>query len=429
MVKLFNSFKKLQSKKIIVIGDLMLDTYTMGDASRISPEAPVVVLRVHKEEKRAGGAGNAALCLKELNQNVKLIGRIGDDAAGKTLLDLFKEEGFSASGIFTQKNYQTPLKNRVIANNQQIIRVDREDATDLPELLEEKIINDLPTLLENVDLIAISDYGKGFLTKTLLSAIISYAKEKNIPTVIDPKGVDYSKYRGAFLIKPNLKEVYIASNLTPDHSLETAAQKVLETTGSEYLFVTKSDKGISIFSKEMAREDFPVVPRDIVDVTGAGDTVLAILSASIANGLSLNESAHLSNLAAGLAVQRFGCAAVTLSEIANLLLSEGVENKIYDEEHLYALKEALKGKKSALIEINSKNGITIETLNLIRQVKRKNDWQLLIYIDDLDPPQEFLDALASLHDVDYIINYTESAAHLCALLDPDETYLEKEGVL
>ncbi len=176
MVTLVNSFSRLEKKKVLVAGDVMLDTYTVGKARRISPEAPVAVVHVHHEEHRPGGAGNVILNLISLGADVVTLGRVGSDDAGNILKDCLVQEGVNIKGLVDQKNYPTPIKNRIIAENQQIVRVDHEVVDALPELLEEQIIEQLPQLLEGISRVAISDYGKGFLTRTLLSELIDQTK-------------------------------------------------------------------------------------------------------------------------------------------------------------------------------------------------------------------------------------------------------------
>jgi D-beta-D-heptose 7-phosphate kinase/D-beta-D-heptose 1-phosphate adenosyltransferase len=422
MVSLFGSFSRIKKQKIMVIGDLVLDTYTIGKAKRISPEAPVAVLHVNHEEHRPGMAGNVALNLISMGAEVVIIGRVGNDAQGKLLVENLSIEGIDTSGIISQQGFPTPIKNRVIANNQQIVRVDYEQTLPLPELLEQQVIESLPALLEGVSLIAVSDYGKGFVTRTLMSSVIEIAKQRKIPVVVDPKGVDFTKYSGADVVKPNLSEVFAAANLPPDSSIDLAAERVLQAANCKALMVTRSEAGISLFYPEKKREDFPVRIQEVKDVTGAGDTVLAMLTCSLANGLSLAEGSQLSNIAAGIAIERFGCARVTLSDLARRLLRDDIDNKVFDEEHLFALQEALKGRRYVLLGLSSSEGFTTQTFSAIRKLAQKDNWDLLVYVNDVEPDAEVIDVLASLHDVDYIIVKSEGLRHLCKLISPDEIY-------
>lgn len=429
MVNLFNSFSKIKKQKVMVIGDFMLDTYTVGKVRRISPEAPVPILQVHHEEHRAGGAGNVALNLISMGIQVITIGRTGNDAGGTLLTNALRDEGIETTGLVVQEKFSTPVKNRVIADNQQIVRVDHEKIVQLPEQLEQQVIDRLPEWMDDVKLVAISDYGKGFITRTLVSAIVECAASKQIPVLVDPKGVDFSKYKGVDLIKPNLSEVYAAANLPPESPLEYAAARILESSKAKVLMVTRSEEGISLFHHDGKRQDFPVRIREVKDVTGAGDTVLAMLATAMANGLTIAEGAQLSNIAAGIAIERFGCARVTLSDLARRLLADDAGSKVFDEQHLFALQEAVKGRRFALLGVNSSEGISTSLFSTIRQLAQKENWDLLVYIKDLNPDQEFINALATLHDVDYIIVNTSSLKHLCKLIKTDDIYAFEDGTL
>lgn len=429
MRKLVGTFGRLGACKVMVVGDLMLDTYTIGKVRRISPEAPVAVVQVLKEEHRPGGAGNVILNLVSLGVDVIGVGRIGQDNAGQNLCDALVAEGISTQGIFIQKGFRTPLKNRVIADNQQIVRVDHEEVTPLHEMLEQQIIETLPTLMQGVNVIAISDYGKGFLSRTLLNFIMDYAKQNGIPTIADPKGLDFTKYAGATIIKPNLSEAISIAALPHDASLDQVAVKVLEKAQAEMLMITRSEAGISIFHRNGERQDFPVRIREVKDVTGAGDTVLAMLSCALANGLDIADAVQLSNVAAGIAIERFGCARITLSELAQRLLEFDVVNKVFDEEHLFALQQALKGKSFTLLGINCDQGLTSTIFRSIRQLSQRANWQLLVYIRDEEPSEEIIAMIASLHEVNFILIKGDSMRNLCERIAPNEMYIIENNQL
>jgi len=318
-LKAFDLLHSLKPAKILVIGDFMLDMYTIGSVKRISPEAPVPVLHVKQESKRPGGAGNAILNLISLGMKVVAVGRLGKDLSGHHFLESISEEGVDTSGIIIDPDFRTPLKSRMIAENQQLLRVDYEDSKPLESKEEKKILKLLPELLSGVELIAISDYAKGLLTRPLLSDIIRLGKERSIPIIVDPKGKDFSKYKGATLIKPNLSEAIAAAGLGEEATLDQIGKKILKETEIEALMITRSKEGISLFNKKALREDFPAEVHEVRDVTGAGDTVLAIISSALANGLPLADAARLANVAAGIAIERLGCARVTLDEVADRL--------------------------------------------------------------------------------------------------------------
>ena len=429
MVRLTAPFSRLKKVKILVAGDLLLDTYTIGKARRISPEAPVAVVHVQKEEHRAGGAGNVILNLVALGAEVVALGRTGADTAGDLLLNTLGHPSVSLAGVVRQGGLPTPVKNRIIAENQQIVRVDRECTTPLTEQLEQQLIENLPILLQDVDVVAISDYGKGFLTPTLLKALIHTARECNIAIIADPKGINFAKYALATVLKPNLGEAYAAANLPLDAPLELVAEKVLQLAQCGALMVTRSEAGISLFYQEGHRHDFPVQKREVKDVTGAGDTVLAMLACALASGLSIAEAAQLSNIAAGIAIERLGCAQVTLSDIARRLLESDVVNKIFDEEHLFALQQALHGRPFTLLGISGAKGLSSPIFGAIRQLSHKEGRDLVVYVTDPDPSGEFISLLSSLNTVDFILVEGHSLRSLVEKIHPDAVYEVREGAL
>lgn len=316
-------FSLLKRAKVLVIGDFMLDVYTMGRVTRISPEAPVPVLCVEQESRRPGGTGNAILNLISLGMEVVAVGRVGRDGPGHFFLETISEDGVDTKGIIVDPAFITPTKCRMIADNQQLLRVDHEMVSPLSDKLEKKLLKNLPELLKEVAVIAISDYAKGFLSRSLLGSLIAIAKEHKIPVIVDPKGIDFTKYKGATILKPNLSEAIAASGLEHDAPLDSVAEKLLREVKVGHLIVTRSKEGISIFSSRQQRKDFPARVREVKDVTGAGDTVLAIFTAALANKLDLGLAANLANTAAGIAVERLGCARISLEDLALRLVEEG----------------------------------------------------------------------------------------------------------
>ena len=423
MVRLTGTISRLETRKILVVGDLMLDTYTIGKARRISPEAPVAVIEVQREENRPGGAGNVVLNLRSLGAEVSLLGRLGNDSTADILRQALIGENVDVIGLFIQNDFATPMKNRVIADNQQIVRVDYEKVTPLSELLEQEIVESLPSLMDGIDAIAISDYGKGFLTKTLLSAIYELAKSKNIPVITDPKGIDFTKYQGTTVIKPNLSEAYAAAGLLHDANLDLAAERILKLANAQTLMITRSEAGISIFHRDEGRHDFPVRSKEIKDVTGAGDTVLAMLTFAIANELSISEAAQLSNIAAGIAIEHFGCARISLSDVARRLLEYDASNKVFEKEHLFALQEALKQKDYILLSLSGSKGMTSSVFTAIHHLARDEKRDLVIFLRDAHSESDFVCLLASIQDVKFIIIHSDNLANLCQKVPPSEIYV------
>lgn len=422
MVRLTGALSRLAQQKVLVIGDLMLDTYTIGKAHRISPEAPVAVVYVTREENRPGGAGNVVLNLISLGAHVVLLGRIGKDASGALLKDVLVKELVDVRGVIEQDGFQTPMKNRVIAENQQIVRVDYEINSKLPEALEKKIIADLGSLMEGVTAIAISDYGKGFLTATLLKAIIAKARSQNIPVITDPKGMDFTKYAGSTIIKPNLSEAYAAAGLTIETSLDSVATRILKNIDTEMLMITRSEHGLSVFMQDGKRLDFPVSQREIKDVTGAGDTVLAMLTYAFANGLEIDDAAQLSNVAAGIAIERFGCARVSISDLAIRLLETDVVNKVFDGGPIFALREALKGHPYKLLSLEGEDGMTSSVFSAIHRISNEGNYQLVIYLKGLNKNSEFVNLLSSIRDIKFIILQDDDLKGLIEAVLPSESF-------
>ena len=421
-----NAFSHFRPISALLIGDYMLDRYTTGQVSRISPEAPVGVLRVEQEEFLPGGAGNVALNLLSLGAKVTAVGRIGGDSAGENLSFCLKERGVNIDYLFKQKEYMTPVKNRLIAGSQHLLRVDWERIIALDPILEEKIIQHLSLLIKNSQIVAISDYGKGFLSGMFISKIITQANKLNVPVIVDPKGIDFSKYRGATVIKPNVSEAYAAARLSYKESLETAAEILLSQTEAKKLIVTRSAEGMSLFDREGKRLDFPVRSKEVKDVTGAGDTVLAMIGVALANGMNISHAAQLANVAAGIAIEHIGCAYITLSDLARRLLELSAENKIFDERHLYAISQVLKGKKFSVFGVGSKKGMIAPIYRTIRHLSSLPDHELIIYVKDISPDEEFIYLLSSLKEVSYIILHSDSLKHLCDAIHPTAVF-EMQG--
>jgi D-beta-D-heptose 7-phosphate kinase/D-beta-D-heptose 1-phosphate adenosyltransferase len=313
--------QSFQKKRVLVVGDLLLDRYIVGRGARLSPEAPVPIVSVERDEVRAGGAGNVLLNLLSLGAEVTIAARVGLDEAGACLRSILREEGIDLSGLVSDPTYLTPVKSRVIANSQQIVRFDREEVKPLSSGCEMTILEQLPALMQRSDIVALSDYGKGTITASLAAAILEIARQMDLPVVIDPKGEDFSKYRGCTLIKPNLSEAYAATRMPRHTPLDVVAGHIFSQTDAQALMITRSEEGISLFYRDGAREDHPVVGKVLRDPTGAGDTALAMCVYAMAQKCSYGESAVLANVAAGIAIETVGCACVSLEEVRRRISS------------------------------------------------------------------------------------------------------------
>ena len=418
-----NLSKTFQPFKVLVLGDFLLDTYTTGKVRRISPEAPVPVMEVIRHEARPGGAGNVALNLHALGGMVVCVGRIGGDVHGEQLKQLLSLKGMDSSGLMVERGYITPVKNRLIAGSQQLMRIDSEIISPLDPFLEELLIERVKTWILETQIVALSDYGKGFLTHRMIQEVLEMAKKGGVPVIVDPKGTDFAKYKGATILKPNLSEAYAAAKKPPSTPLSEVASEIFSQASVDLLLITRSEAGMSLFELSGKRTDFPVVSKEVKDVTGAGDTVLAVLCLGLANGLDLPSIVQLSNIAAGIAIERLGCVQVTLAELAKRLLETDNRTKIFDESHTYALQQVLQGKQVSLLVLSKENSLTLKFLKAIRQLARKKEHEMIVYVCDVAPEDEFVQVLSSLQEIDTIILQSESLKHLCETIHPHEVYV------
>ncbi|WP_243374009.1 D-glycero-beta-D-manno-heptose-7-phosphate kinase [Geotalea sp. SG265] len=310
-------FTRAREVNALVIGDLMLDEYLWGKAERISPEAPVQVVDVTREDLRLGGAGNVVNNLVALGCQVAVCSVIGGDENGTHLRHAFTGKGVDISGVFEDPLRRTSKKTRVIAANQQIVRIDRESKDAISPEFEEKLLAFIASEASRFHVILVSDYLKGVLTGKVLAAITSAGRRLGIPVVVDPKGIDYAKYRGATILTPNRKEAEAASHMaiTDEATLLKAGDKLLSSLDLDALLITRSEQGMSLFLQNAAPTHIPTVAREVFDVTGAGDTVLSVLSLGLACGLSMAEAAGIANVAAGIAVGKLGTSTVAPAEI------------------------------------------------------------------------------------------------------------------
>ncbi|GFO54223.1 bifunctional protein HldE [Geomonas sp. Red276] len=308
---------KASSVRALVIGDLMLDEYLWGKAERISPEAPVQVVEVTREDLRLGGAGNVVNNLAALGCSVSVCSVIGADENGALLRRAFEEKNIGLEGLFEDPARKTSKKTRVIAAHQQIVRIDRETKSAVGPEAESLMTGYLLSCCSNFDVIVVSDYLKGVLTPAVLSVICQAGRTLGIPVVVDPKGSDYQKYTGATLLTPNRKEAEIASGIaiTDQGTLEQAADVLLGKLELDALLITRSEAGMSLFPAKGEAVHIPTVAREVFDVTGAGDTVISVLSLGLACGLSMGDASWVANVAAGIAVGKLGTSTVSPAEI------------------------------------------------------------------------------------------------------------------
>ncbi|SDT21240.1 D-beta-D-heptose 7-phosphate kinase / D-beta-D-heptose 1-phosphate adenosyltransferase [Mucilaginibacter mallensis] len=309
--------KSGKQPSILVIGDIMIDHYIWGGATRLSPEAPVPIVNVKKETTTLGGAGNLTQNLVSLGAKVMLGGVKGDDEAGKQLIEILSNEGVQSDTIITDINRPTTIKTRVLAGNQQIVRIDRELTDALTIELEDELLNKLIAHIDEADIVVLSDYNKGLFSPAFTQKVIKAANDRQKKVIIDPKGLNYEKYKGAFIIKPNKKELTEAAKAEKIKGIDDvreAAKAIFEQTNVTYLIVTLSEEGMAIVSKDDCKI-LPVKATEVFDVTGAGDTVLAAIAYFIASGLSVEEACDLANHAAAIVIRHIGSATTTIDEI------------------------------------------------------------------------------------------------------------------
>ena len=321
-------FDKFNGLRILVIGDVMLDAYVMGKVNRISPEAPVPIVSLENEDARIGGAGNVALNLLALGAKPIICGVIGEDSSGDKLLNLFEKNGISTDGLVKSMVRKTTVKTRVISNKQQLLRIDSESTFPLLESEEIKLNNTIQNIInQGVDGIIFEDYNKGVLTDSVIQNTIKIAKEKDIPTAVDPKKENFLSYKGVSLFKPNLKELKEGLNLNFDFNsnkdlFEKGIEVLEEKLQNEISFVTLSENGVFI-KNQTEKYYVPAHVRSISDVSGAGDTVIAVATLCLISGASTKQIAEISNLAGGLVCEKSGVVSISkndlLKEVSELL--------------------------------------------------------------------------------------------------------------
>jgi len=306
---------KESKPNILVVGDLMIDHYLWGSCERISPEAPVQVVDIAKETTVLGGAGNVINNLNALGANVSVSSVMGDDDNGKELIGMLNAIGVDTQNIITQEGRKTSKKSRVIAVSQQILRYDKESKDSISESSVKKILDSLASTLASFDMVILSDYGKGVLTDALCQGVIALAKKSDVKVLVDPKGSDFSKYRGAYLLTPNKKEAILATGIeiNDEKSLEKALLQLKSECDLGVSLITLSEDGIATYDKKV--EVFPTVAKEVFDVTGAGDTVIASIAFALSAEKNIQETAAFANLAAGVVVGKIGSATVTIEEI------------------------------------------------------------------------------------------------------------------
>lgn len=312
--------------KILVIGDVMLDRYWWGTVNRISPEAPVPVVKHERSSLAAGGAANVAANISGMGGEPLLVGLIGKDDGGHELPQVLSSAGVSSEYLVETPERPTTVKTRIVAHSQHVVRLDSEDLTPISEESANQVYEHVKSILSLAQVVVISDYAKGLLAPSLLESIILEASRLHLPILVDPKGIDYFRYAGATVITPNRSEAVRACGLDENdpESIEKSGLRLLDQLDAAACLVTLGEDGMMLFRRDQSPVHLPAMARKVYDVTGAGDTVIAALSLAIGTGADLLTAAKLANLAAGLAVEQVGTTVLNL-EMLNNHLNELIE--------------------------------------------------------------------------------------------------------
>ncbi len=415
---------------VLVVGDLMLDRYWHGSTERISPEAPVPVVHVGEVEERPGGAGNVALNIAAVGGNALVAGLIGKDEAGERLTHILEQAGITCRLTMLEQK-PTITKLRVISRHQQLIRLDFEDGFDQQQTsgLSKSLASDLSA----TGAVILSDYGKGTLSQ--VEELIKQCQSAGKPVLIDPKGNNFERYRGATLITPNMHEFeMVVGKCRNDAELEQKGNALIQKLDLDGLLITRSEQGMTLLQRDQEPLHLPAQAREVFDVTGAGDTVISLLAACLAAGMSLPHATSLANLAAGIVVSKLGTATVSVRELQDALHAEHIlEGGIVDEDMLIAQVEAAKRRGEKVIMTNGCFDILHSGhVAYLQQARREGDRLIVAVNTDEtvkalkgeDRPVNTLErrmhVLAALECVDWVVPFTEETpTRLICEVKPD----------
>ena len=316
--KFTHCIKRFPKTEVLVIGDIMVDKFIYGNVSRISPEAPVPVVEVTEEKCLAGGAGNVSNNINSLNAKAYLAGIIGNDAVGRNLIENLKKKGIDIKGIFIDDNRPTSLKSRVVAHHQQVVRFDCESKTGMSSKITSQLLGYISEKIPKVNAVVISDYGKAVINQQVLKESISKAKKYKKPIIVDPKIEHFMEYREVTCITPNISEAIAGMRLykvSSEKEIVALGQSILKQLNCNSVIITRGEKGMSVFEKNKPPLYIPTRAKEVFDVTGAGDTIVAVMSLCLATGADLRISAEIANYAAGIVVGKVGTATVSVEEL------------------------------------------------------------------------------------------------------------------
>lgn len=324
-LKKLNKLKKnFYGKRIAIIGDMMLDCYYWGNIHRISPEAPVPVVEIDNEFSRFGGATNVAFNILKLGGSPFPIGVIGSDTNGKVLKKLMRELNITDEGIIIDKSRPTTVKTRVIAHNQHVVRIDKENSVPINPMIEKNIISTLKKNIKKIDAIILQDYNKGVLTPYLIRELISIANETKKIITVDPKFTNFFEYKNVTVFKPNRKETEDAFGIRikSNNDIKNAGLKILNKLNPKYALLTLGEEGIALFEKGNTEQRIPTKARKIADVSGAGDTVISTLTIALTAGANIYDAAYMANFSGGLVCQEVGIVPIEIDTLFNAIINE-----------------------------------------------------------------------------------------------------------
>jgi D-beta-D-heptose 7-phosphate kinase/D-beta-D-heptose 1-phosphate adenosyltransferase len=416
---------KFDQCRLLVVGDLMIDEYVWGNVDRISPEAPVQVVAVASEEYTLGGSGNVANNLVSLGAKVSVLGVIGTGKDGKLLLNKLQELGVDTRGIVQESGRPTTKKTRVIADHQQVLRIDRETKKNISANTFNALIELAEQIIPEVDLILISDYGKGLVTRELVAHLAKLAAAHDKISIADPKGLDFTKYAGVSVLTPNKKEASLAAGkeIANAKSLAAAGTALLQKSGVDKLLITCGKDGMVLFEPDCKPYKISTNAREVYDVSGAGDTVVAVLGLGLAAGLTIRTAVELANTAAGIVVGKVGTATITRKELARTLKQaaedSAVKHKSLDE-LVEICKKLHKNRKRVVLTNGCFDLLHVGHIRLFSASKQLGD-ALVVAIDDDDSVKrlkgsnrpvisstERVGILSALNSVDYVVVFATS---------------------
>lgn len=428
-----NLINRIRKKSILVIGDIMLDTYFVGEVKRISPEAPVPVFRKTGERSVPGGAANVAVNAAAADQRVELMAVSGADAAGETLKTCLRELGVGTDMILPLQK-RTTRKTRFIAeNNQQVIRLDEEDTTQIDDAACARLLAVLEKQITRFSVVVLSDYNKGLLTVPFTQGVLRMARARGIRALVDVKGTNAGKYKGAYLVKPNLSELQMMTGIPvgTDEEVLAASRHLRELCGCEYVLTTRGGEGMLLVGGAepvfVAADD-----HEVFDVTGAGDTALAYLAAALASGLPVAQATEIANHAAGIQVTKMGTSPVRLQEVSEAIPNGGLAaRKLLDREAAARLRE-LVGDKRIVFTNGCFDILHVGHIRYLRQAAELGDVLVIGLNSDasvrrlkgegrpVNPEADRAEILAALKFVDYIVAFEEDTPlELIRAIQPD----------